>query len=179
MGMTGVEWIFMKRLSTTAVICMLLNATPTVAQEPNADNFNRLKAQVIERLAQSSERIGIALNGSPVASNVAQVFGIPSETRVIKAAEMVFPDGHHLTLTFAINSPDILLTETKKTSGGTLLLTAFHTDLNLLLRGAASGANANNLHLVSTDSDTLSAFRDVLLTWDRHLARSLTLQTPK
>ena len=161
------------RLLSTVAICMLLHVTSTMAQEPNADNFSRLRAQVIERLARSSDRLGRAFNGIPLATNVSQVFGIPSETRVIKAAEMVFPDQHHLTLTFSVNSTDILLTEMKKMSDGILLLTAFHTDLTLVLRGAASGPDTDSLHLVSHDIDTVSAFREVLLTWDRQLLRSL------
>jgi hypothetical protein len=166
----------MKLLSTT-VICMLLIVMSTAAQEPNAENFFRLRAQIIERLTRSSERLGRTLDGNPVAANVSQVFGIPSETRVIKAAEMVFPEQHHLTLTFAINSTDILLTETKKTSDGTLLLTVFHTDPTLALRGAASGPDTGRLHVVTNDSDAISAFREVLLTWDRQLLRSLEPRT--
>ena len=125
---------------------------------------------MIDRLEKGAERLGLnELGGRPL--QIAQLFGIPGEVRVINASEIVFPDQRHLTLTFSINSTDIVMTETKKMSDGTSLLTAFHTDLSLILRGVASGADVNSLNLVPTDADSVSAFRQVLLTWDRHLSR--------
>jgi hypothetical protein len=173
----------MRLLSITA-LCVLLSAASIVAQEPSAENFGRYRAQVIDRLTRSAERIeGLTgrrpPNGTPLNANVSGIFGIPNETRVIdNAAEIAFRDDHRITLTFATNSTDIILTESKKTSDGTLLR-VFHTDLTLALRGAASGVDANSLQPFDNESDAQSVFRDVLMTWDRHLPRMLERQLRK
>ena len=163
----------MKLLTSTAV-CILLFVASTAAQEPSAENFSHYREQIIERLARSSQRLGLAGDrGSRLDANVSQLFGIPTDVRVVNAVELVLPDEHHLKLTLAINSTEFFLTETKKKSDGTLLMMAFHTDLTLILRGAASGPAADSLHLLPADGDTVSAFRDALLIWDRQLARML------
>jgi hypothetical protein len=168
----------MRTVSTAAVLA-LLHVTTIVAQEPNTENFGRFRALIMERMARSAVRIGLTDHGTPLDGRLSQVFGMPGEIRVIKAAELVFPDEHRLTLTFSTNSTEVIVTEVKKTSDGTLLLTAFHTDLTLILRGSASGADVQSLNLVPTDMHTLSAFREVLRTWDRHLPQMLEPQVHK
>jgi hypothetical protein len=162
-----------------AAISTLLSVASAVAQEPSAEIFSRFRAEMMERLSRSAARTGITDYGTPLDADVSQAFGIPAGIRVIKAAEIVFRDEHHLTLTFSTNSTDILLTETKKAADGTLVLTAFHTDPTLILRGAASGLDASHLQVVPAGTETVSAFRQVLLTWDRRLPRMLETRTTK
>jgi hypothetical protein len=173
----------MRLLSTTA-LCALLSAASIVAQEPSAENFVRARVLVIDRLTRSAERIEELTgkrppDGTPLNANVSAIFGIPDETRVIRAAEIVFRDDHRFTLTFATNSTDMILTESKKTSDGTLLLTVFHTDLTFALRNAASGVDINSLQSFDSESNAQSVFHEVLMTWDRHLPRMLDWQLRK
>ena len=74
-------------------------------------------------------------------------------------------------MTLSTRSTDMFLMESKETPTGTLV-TVFHTDLSLALRGAAFGESVSNLKRVADDS-TASAFREVLMTWNKHLALML------
>lgn len=58
--------------------------------------------------------------------------------------------------------------ESKKTPTGTSM-TVFHTDLTLALRASASGESVNTLQLAGHASNAASDFRELLMTWDRHL----------
>jgi hypothetical protein len=163
----------------TVALLVLLQIASTAAQEPNPETFTRYRAQAIERIARSLERLrGTKFDGERLDANISLVFGIPSDTRVINVAEIAFRDEHHITLTFGTSSADIVLTESKKTPDGTLLV-VFHTDLTLALRGAASGPDLNNLQRFANQADAESAFRDVLMTWDRQLSRMLERQVSR
>jgi hypothetical protein len=93
--------------------------------------------------------------------------------------DLTILEAAHEVSTHSANSADIVLTETKKTADGTLLLTAFHTDPTLMLRRAASGLDAANLQLVPADDEAAWTFREMLLTWDRALRRKLETPTTK
>jgi hypothetical protein len=162
----------MKHLLTVAMI-VLLHMTPMAAQEPISEAFTRFRAQVIERFEDSVARFGPGLRtvrpGTP--NPLPSLFGTDN-TRVITAAEIVFPNEHRLSITFSTSSTDLFLSETTKTDGDTVV-TVFHTDLSLMLRAIAVGASDNNLQLVANDSNAAFEFQEVLRFWEGHLPRIL------
>lgn len=89
------------------------------------------------------------------------------QTRVLRAAEMAFHERRR-SLSFSTNSTDVFLTDTTTTNGTTRMF-VFHTDLNLILRGTAAGSDTDHLEAVPIDNDTVTAFRNALLTWDGFL----------
>jgi hypothetical protein len=107
-------------------------------------------------------------------ANLSRLFGTPAEIRILKAAEIAFRE-QRLSLTFSTNSPDIFLMDSRTTPTGTVV-TVFHTDLTFALRAAASGGAVNDLQPVADDSKAASQFRELLMTWDRHLPRMLEQQ---
>jgi hypothetical protein len=151
----------MRTLLTVAV--WVLSLTTTIAQEPNVENFKRYRAQMVERLKGTE--------GRPLNSNLVLVFGVPDDIRILTDAEMVFT-GRRLTLTFSTNATDLFLTDSRKTSSGTVV-TVFHTDLTLVLRAAASGVSASDLQRIAKNDDAENQFREVLLRWDRELPQML------
>ena len=165
------------KLQTAAVVGVLLcEAAVTLAQEPRAENFSRLRAQAIERFEQSAMQL--ESKGADTARvnyerrlhpNVSAAFGVPDDVRIVKAAEIVFRDARHLTFTVSTNTTDIVLSEEKTTPEGKPLLMVFHTDTTLALRGAAAGADINTLRAVPVDAEAATAFRSVLLLWDQAL----------
>ena len=164
------------RLLFLAAAFALLYLPSITAQEPSIENFTRFRTLTVERLARSAERLGLpGLGGSPLDANVSRVFSMPPEIRVIRAAELVFKE-QRLTLTLSTNSTDVFLSDTRQGSDGASVMWVFHTDLNLILRGAAAGVDTNHLDVVPLDSNSVSAFRDRLLMWDRHLPQMLAHQ---
>ena len=87
---------------------------------------------------------------------------------MIRAVELVFPNEHHLSITFSTTSTDVFLSQTTKTDGKTVV-TVFHTDPSLVLRAAASGESDDNLQLIVNDGSVAADFREVLSTWERLL----------
>ena len=145
------------------VAAWVLSLTTMAAQEPSVENFTRYRAHMVERL-QGAE--GRRLN-----SNLILVFGVPDDTRILTDAEIAFP-GRRLTLTFATNSTDVFLTDSRKTPLGTVV-TVFHTDLTLALRAAGSGESVSVLQRMPNDEDAENQFHEVLLRWNRELPQML------
>jgi hypothetical protein len=175
------------RILTAAVVGALLCRTAvTLAQDPRAENFGRFRTTIIDRFERNTSQLeskGVDTarldSGKRLDPNVSAAFGLPNDVRVVKAAEIVFPDGRRLTFAVSTNTTDIVLGEAKAAPDGTSLLMAFHTDPTLALRGAASGADTNTLRPVPIDGDAASAFRNVLIAWDRVLPNMLEQSLPK
>lgn len=162
----------MKNLFVAAILA-LLQIIPAAAQEPNVETFARSRAHFVGLFEASVARIGRGPAKRPGAANpVTQVFGIPDQTTMLLAAEVVFADQRGISISFGVDSTDVILTQTKHTPTGTVV-TAFHTDLTLILRGAASGESADTLQLTASDSDSLSEYRQLLTAWEYHLPRML------
>ena len=142
---------------TVAVLTLIQVSSVAAGQQSAAHAFGEFKTQVLERVE------GKGVPRAPLS----QVFGLPDDMLVIRAAEVAFRDQHRLSLILSVNSTDMFLAESKNTPTGTVL-SVFHTDLSLALRAAAAGADLNSLQVVSAD-EVSSQFRDVLATWERHL----------
>ena len=161
----------MKNLFVAAILA--LQIIPAAAQEPNVETFARSRAHFVGLFETSVAKIGRGPASRPGAANpVAQIFGIPDQTTMLLAAEVVFADQRGISITFGVDSTDVILTQTRQTPTGTLV-TAFHTDLTLILRGAASGDSADTLQLTASDSDSQSEYRQLLTAWEYHLPRIL------
>ena len=162
----------MKNLFVAAILA-LLQIIPAAAQEPNVETFACSRAHFGGLFEASVAKIGRGPASRTGAANpVAQIFGIPDQTTMLLAAEVVFADQRGISITFGVDSSDVIFTQTRQAPTGTLV-TAFHTDLRLILRGAASGESADKMRLTASDSDSQSEYRQLLTAWEYHLPRML------
>ena len=162
----------MKNLFVAALLAVL-QIIPAAAQEPNVETFARSRAHFVGLFEASVAKMGRGpARRTGAADPVAQIFGIPDETTMLLAAEVMFADQRKISITFGVNSTDVILAQTRPTPTGTLV-TVFHTDLTLILRGAASGESADMMRLTASDSDSQSEYRELLTAWEYHLPRML------
>jgi len=148
------------------VMALLLVSPSATAQQANVDTLSEFRKLILERLPPPG--------GGSFRQSLTQLFGLSGEVKVVTAAEMVFPDQHRISLTFATNSADVFLSESRPAAGG-LVMTVFHTDTAFSLRGAASGATADSLRLIDSDS-VATNFKELTALWDRHLPNMLERQ---
>jgi hypothetical protein len=143
------------------VIALLQFGPAASAQESTVQNLAWLKKVIIERLPSP---------GGVFRESLSQLFGLSGEVRVVKASEVVLADQHRSSLTFATNSEDVFLTDSRPTPDG-VTMTLFHTDMALRLRAVASGATADSLQLKAADESTAGQFKEVIALWETQLQR--------
>jgi len=154
-----------KSLWAVVVIALLLLSPSATARQANVETLAEFKKLILARLPPQ---------GGVLRPTLTRLFGLASDLRVVTATEIVFPDQHRISMTFATNSADVFLSESRPAPDG-LTMTVFHTDMALSLRSAASGATADTLQVIDSDF-AVTNFKELIALWDRHLPTMLERQ---